>query len=75
MRATPRVTATLLAGALLTACVTREATAPSRTFARPVVVQGAMDVEIKAAGALENVKEEKVQGWTFWSARSTAIPW
>jgi adenosylhomocysteine nucleosidase len=75
MRATPRVTATLLAGALLTACVTREATAPSRTFARPVVVQGAMDVEIKKlAGALENVKEEKVQGWTFWSGTLDGYP-
>jgi adenosylhomocysteine nucleosidase len=75
MNATPRVTAALLAGALLTACVTREATAPSRTFARPVVVQGAMDVEIKKlAGALENVKEEKVQGWTFWSGTLDGYP-
>jgi len=75
MSATPRVTAMLLAGALLTACVTREATAPSRTFARPVVVQGAMDVEIKKlAGALENVKEEKVQGWTFWSGTLDGYP-
>jgi len=65
----------LLAGALLTACVTREATAPSRTFERPVVVQGAMDVEIKKlAGALENVKEEKVQGWTFWSGTLDGYP-
>ena len=75
MSATPRVTAMLLAGALLTACVTREATAPSRTFERPVVVQGAMDVEIKKlAGALENVKEEKVQGWTFWSGTLDGYP-
>jgi len=65
----------LLAGALMTACVTREATAPSRTFERPVVVQGAMDVEIKRlAGALENVKEEKVQGWTFWSGTLDGYP-
>jgi len=75
MSATPRVTAMLLAGALLTACVTREATAPSRTFERPVVVQGAMDVEIKKlAGTLENVKEEKVQGWTFWSGTLDGYP-
>jgi len=75
MSATPRVTAMLLAGALLAACVTREATAPSRTFERPVVVQGAMDVEIKKlAGTLENVKEEKVQGWTFWSGTLDGYP-
>ena len=75
MSATPRVTAMLLAGALLTACVTREATAPSRTFERPVVVQGAMDVEIKKlAGALENVKEERVQEWTFWSGTLDGYP-
>ena len=77
MSATPRMTATLLAGALLTACVAREATAPARRFeaARPVVVQGAMDVEVKKlAGALENVTEEKVQEWTFWSGTLDGYP-
>ena len=72
-----RAIATLLAGALLTACVTREATAPARTFeaARPVVVQGAMDIEVKKlAGALENVTEEKVQGWTFWKGTLDGYP-
>ena len=77
MNATLRVIATMLAGALLTACVTREATAPARALAtvRPVVVQGAMDVEIrKLAGALENVTEEKVSGWTFWSGTLDGYP-
>jgi adenosylhomocysteine nucleosidase len=77
MSAVPRVIATMLAGALLTACVTREATAPARasTAARPVVVQGAMDVEIKKlAGALENVTEEKVSVWTFWSGTLDGYP-
>lgn len=77
MMGIPRTIATLLAGALLTACVTREATAPARVFegARPVVVQGAMDIEVKKlAGALENVREERVQGWTFWSGRLDGYP-
>jgi adenosylhomocysteine nucleosidase len=76
MSAMPRVIATLLGGVLLTACVTREATAPARaSAARPVVVQGAMDVEIKKlASALANVTEEKVQGWTFWSGTLDGYP-
>ena len=77
MSATPRVIATLLAAALLTACVTQDATAPARESAgaRPVVVQGAMDVEIrKLAGALENATEEKIQAWTFWSGTLDGYP-
>ena len=77
MNATPRMITTLLAGALLTACVTKEATAPVRASvaARPLVVQGAMDVEIKwLAGALENVTEEKVGGWTFWKGTVDGYP-
>jgi adenosylhomocysteine nucleosidase len=73
----PRIFATLLFAALLTACVTRDATAPPRasTTARPVVVQGAMDVEIRMlAGAIENVTEEKVGGWTFWSGTLDGYP-
>lgn len=35
--------------------------------APPVVVQGAMDVEIrKLAGTIANPREERVGGWTFW---------
>ena len=77
MSAVPRVIATMLAGALLTACVTREATAPARAFAaaRPVVVQGAMDLEVKKlVAALENVREERVSGWTFWSGTLDGYP-
>ena len=56
------------AAALLTACVARDA-------ARPVVVQGAMDVEIrKLADALENAAEEKIQGWTFWRGTIGGYP-
>ena len=61
----------------LSACVTRDATAPARESAapRPVVVQGAMDVEIrKLADALENAAEEKIQGWTFWRGTIGGYP-
>jgi adenosylhomocysteine nucleosidase len=77
MSATPRVIATILAGALLTACVSRETTAPARALAaaRPVIVQGAMDVEMrKLVAVLENVTEEKVRGWTFWSGTLDGYP-
>ena len=77
MNAMPRVLAALVVAVLLTACVTRDASAPARTAvgARPVVVQGAMDVEIKKlAGALEHATEERVQGWTFWSGTVAGYP-
>ena len=73
----PRLLATVFACALLTACVTREAAAPARAAAGagPVVVQGAMDVEIrKLAGALENATEENVGGWTFWRGTLDGYP-
>jgi adenosylhomocysteine nucleosidase len=60
---------TLLTVALSTGCVTQPAEAPARAVdaRRPVVVQGAMGVEVdKLAATLANVSEEKVQGWTFW---------
>jgi adenosylhomocysteine nucleosidase len=41
----------------------------------PVVVQGAMDVEIRRlAGALQNVTEENVGGWTFWRGTIDGYP-
>jgi adenosylhomocysteine nucleosidase len=74
MKATFRLIATVFAGAWLTACVARDP-APAVDAARPVVVQGAMDVEVKKlAGALENVTEEKVQGWTFWRGTLDGYP-
>jgi adenosylhomocysteine nucleosidase len=59
---------------LAAACVAREqpAAAPA---ARPVVVQGAMDVEIRRlAAVLENAQEEKVGGWTFWKGTMNGYP-
>ena len=73
----PRLLATVFACALLTACVTREAAPPVRASsgAPPVVVQGAMDAEIrKLAGALENATEEHVSGWTFWRGTLAGYP-
>jgi adenosylhomocysteine nucleosidase len=64
----PRLALTLLTIALLTACGTRDAV-------RPVVVQGAMDVEItKLAGLLQNATEQQIQGWTFWSGTLDGHP-
>jgi len=66
-----------LAAALLTACVARDAAAPARASAaaRPVIVQGAMDVEIrKLAGALDHAEEQTVRGWTFWRGAVDGYP-
>jgi adenosylhomocysteine nucleosidase len=60
--------AALAAAALVTACGTRDS-------ARPVVVQGAMDVEIrKLAGSLEHGSEEHVGGWIFWRGTIDGYP-
>ena len=62
-----RALAALFACAL-TACAARDT-------ARPVVVQGAMDVEIrKLAGALQNATEENVGGWIFWRGTIDGYP-
>ena len=42
---------------------------------RPIVVQGAMDVEVRAlAGMLTGAAEERVQGWTFWRGTVDGYP-
>ena len=62
-----KLTLPLLVGILLTGCRAQEL--------RPVVVQGAMDVEVrKLAGTLANVSEEHVQGWTFWRGTLDGYP-
>ena len=54
--------------ALLPACVARDAP-------RPVVVQGAMDVEIqKLARVIEHPVEANVGGWTFWTGTIDGYP-
>ena len=60
--------APLVACTLLTGCAAREA-------AQPVLVQGAMDVEIRQlAGALDHATEETVAGWTFWRGTIDGYP-
>ncbi len=42
---------------------------------RPVIVQGAMDIEVKKfASRLDNVRVEKVGGWTFWRGTLDGYP-
>ena len=60
------LSAALLIVAWLAGCNAQGPRAPAQDL-RPVIVQGAMDLEVrKLAGALDNVREEKVQGRTFW---------
>jgi len=54
----------VLACTLVYACASRPAATQPVS---PVLVQGAMDVEIRRlAGALEHATEETAGGWTFW---------
>jgi len=63
-----RTAAAIAACALLTACTAREPL-------RPVVIQGAMDVEVrKLAAAIQNPTEERVGGWTFWRGTLDGYP-
>lgn len=42
---------------------------------RPVIVQGAMDLEVKKfASRLDHVRVEKVGGWTFWRGTLDGYP-
>src|SRR5258706_13189738 len=60
----------IAACSLLTLC-----RAPQAAHPRPVIVQGAMDVEIrKLAGAIEHPREENILGWTFWSGTVDGYP-
>ena len=64
-----------LAAIAAPACVARDAAPPVRASRRPVVVQGAMDVEIRRlAGALEHAEEQRVRGWTFWRGSVGGYP-
>jgi adenosylhomocysteine nucleosidase len=65
---TKRASVVVLACVLLTACGARESV-------RPIVVQGAMDIEIrKLAAAIQNATEEHVSGWTFWRGTIDGYP-
>ncbi|MFN7980504.1 MAG: 5'-methylthioadenosine/S-adenosylhomocysteine nucleosidase [Vicinamibacterales bacterium] len=62
--------------ALLTACNgTRQSPSESVPAPRPLLVQGAMDVEVRAlVNLLEHPLESRVQGWTFWTGTLNGYP-
>jgi len=67
----------LLTAATAAACARRGAEAPVRADgqAPPVIVQGAMDIEVNGLRAmLEQASEEKIQGWTFWRGTLGGYP-
>jgi adenosylhomocysteine nucleosidase len=72
------VSALLLIGMLLTgsSALGQRARAADNTLElRPVIVQGAMDLEVKKfASRLDNVRLEKVGGWTFWRGTLDGYP-
>jgi adenosylhomocysteine nucleosidase len=72
------VSVVLLIGMLLagsTAQGQKARSADSTLELRPVIVQGAMDLEVKKfASRLDNLSVEKVGGWTFWRGTLDGYP-
>jgi adenosylhomocysteine nucleosidase len=68
----------LLIGLLLTVCFAAGPKTGALNITpefRPVIVQGAMDLEVKKfASRLDNVRVEKVAGWTFWRGTLDGYP-
>jgi adenosylhomocysteine nucleosidase len=45
------------------------------TGPRPIVMQGAMRIEVeKLVGRIDNAKEERISGWTFWRGTLDGYP-
>jgi adenosylhomocysteine nucleosidase len=62
-----RTLAAVIASLLVAACGAQQS--------RPIVVQGAMEVEVrKLADTIDRPKEEKVAGWTFWTGSIDGYP-
>jgi purine-nucleoside phosphorylase len=76
MRNMSILSASLSTGLTFFACGTRSQEASSvERDRRPVVVQGAMDVEVKQlASRLDGVTVETVGGWTFWRGTLDGYP-
>ena len=78
MRNAAILSAALVIGMLLTGCSAQGQKAravDSRPELRPIIVQGAMDLEVKKfANRLDNVRVEKVGGWTFWRGTLDGYP-
>ena len=69
-----RLVAALWMCVLLAGCRAPERAATAEAI-RPVVVQGAMEVEVrKLAAAIDGAKEEKIRGWTFWRGTIDGYP-
>jgi nucleoside phosphorylase len=72
------VSAALMIGMLLNGCIAqgqKTRAVDSTLELRPVIVQGAMDLEVKKfASRLDNVRVEKVSGWTFWRGTLDGYP-
>jgi adenosylhomocysteine nucleosidase len=68
--------AAILACVLLTACTpARGGGRAGAASLQPIVVQGAMDVEVgKLSAALEGATETQVAGWTFWTGTIGGYP-
>jgi adenosylhomocysteine nucleosidase len=70
-------TASVLVCVLVTACTTARygASPTGDSFSRPIVVQGAMDVEVrKLAATLNGVTQTQVADWTFWTGTIDGYP-
>jgi adenosylhomocysteine nucleosidase len=70
-------TASVLVCVLVTACTTaRDGASPiGASSSRPIVVQGAMDVEVrKLAATLNGVTQTQVADWTFWTGTIDDYP-
>ena len=78
MRNATILSAALVIGMLLSGCSAQgqKARAVDSTLElRPIIVQGAMDLEVKKfASRLDNVSVETVGGWTFWRGTLDGYP-
>jgi len=68
--------AAILACVALTACTpVRDGGRAGTPSLQPVVVQGAMDVEVgRLTAALEGATQSQVAGWTFWTGTIAGYP-
>jgi adenosylhomocysteine nucleosidase len=70
-----RFVLTMLLSALLTACGTRGPRTAGAGTTPPLIVQGAMDVEVrKLSSLLEQAREERVRGFLFWIGTVNGYP-
>ena len=66
---------TLLVVLFAVACAARVPPAVSAAASGPVVIQGAMDVEVLVlVAALAHPVEERAAGWTFWRGTLDGVP-